>query len=930
MTFKDGSTTIGTGTLSVVGGKDIATLNVSNLPLGSDSLTAVYGATTNYTTSTSAAQSETVSQDSTKTTTSVSSSTAVYGQPVTFTAIVSAVSPGTAAPTGTVTFKAHTGGAVLGTGTLAVVNGQDVATFTTSSLILGAHLVDVVYSGDTNFTTSSGTSLSVTINPAATTTALTSSANPAAWGQSIVLTATVATVSPGSGAATGTVTFKDGTTTLGTGTLSVVGGKDIATFTTGKLAVASHPLTAVYAGSSDYTTSTSNTLTETINQAATTTTTSVSGSTSVYGQPVTFTAVVSPVSPGSGTPTGTVTFKAHTGGAVLGTGTLAVVNGQDVATFTTSSLILGSHLVDVVYGGDTNFTTSTGTSLSVTINPAATTTTLATSTATSVYSQPVTLTATVAAVSPGSGAPTGAVTFKDGSTTIGTGTLSVVGGKDIATLNVSNLPLGSDSLTAVYGATTNYTTSTSAAQSETVSQDSTKTTTSVSSSTAVYGQPVTFTAIVSAGSPGTAAPTGTVTFKAHTGGAVLGTSTLAVVNGQDVATFTTSSLILGAHLVDVVYSGDTNFTTSSGTSLSVTINPAATTTTLTTATNPAVVGQSVKLTAVVAANSPGGGTPTGPVTFMDGTTVLGTGGLSLSNGQDVAVLTTAFATAGNHSLTAVYGTTTNYTTSTSVAVSETVNQAATKTVGSANPATAVIGQPVTLSAVVSTVSPGQGSPTGTVTFKAHSNGAVIGTGTLAFVGGQDIATFTTSSLILGGHAIDVVYSGDSNFTTSTASTPISLTINPAATTTALTSSVNPATVNQSVTLTATVAVVSPGSGTPTGIVTFENGTTTIGTGTLSLVNGQYVATLVTSFTTTGTESLTAVYAGTSNFTGSTSSPLSETVNAATQNAIVALTAKPAFTNSTNATSTKSTSTTAAVSTTAADSLFGSGENDWLA
>jgi hypothetical protein len=86
-----------------------------------------------------------------------------------------------------------------------------------------------------------------------------------------------------------------------------------------------------------------------------------------FGQSLTFTATVSPVSPGTGTPTGQVTFD--DGSTTLGTGMLSVVNGVDVATFTTSTLASGSHSIIAVYGGDTNFNSSTSTTLTQTINP---------------------------------------------------------------------------------------------------------------------------------------------------------------------------------------------------------------------------------------------------------------------------------------------------------------------------------------------------------------------------------------------------------------------------------------------------------------------------------------------------------------------------------------------------------------------------------
>ena len=78
---------------------------------------------------------------------------------------------------------------------------------------------------------------------------------------------------------------------------------------------------------------------------------------------MTFTATVTPDHAGSGTPTGTVTFK--DGSTTLGTGTLS---STGVATFSTSTLSVGSHAITAVYGGDSNFTTSTSPTLTQVVN----------------------------------------------------------------------------------------------------------------------------------------------------------------------------------------------------------------------------------------------------------------------------------------------------------------------------------------------------------------------------------------------------------------------------------------------------------------------------------------------------------------------------------------------------------------------------------
>jgi hypothetical protein len=179
---------------------------------------------------------------------------------------------------------------------------------------------------------------------------------------------------------------------------------------------------------------------------------------SVFGQSVTFAVTVSAVAPGSGTPTGTVTLK--NGTAALGTVTLS--GGK--ATFSTSALTPGTHLITVSYNGNVDFSSSTSAALGQTVNKASTKTTVVSSHNPSVFGQSVTFTATLAAVAPGSGTPTGTVTFKNGATVLGTGTLS--GGK--ATFSTSTLTRGAHSITAGYSGSVSDLGSTSAVLTQTV------------------------------------------------------------------------------------------------------------------------------------------------------------------------------------------------------------------------------------------------------------------------------------------------------------------------------------------------------------------------------------------------------------------------------------------------------------------------------
>jgi hypothetical protein len=156
------------------------------------------------------------------------------------------------------------------------------------------------------------------------------------------------------------VTFKDGSNTLGSRTLDSSGE---ATYTITSLSAGTHSITAVYSGDSNYNGSTSPALSQKVNKANTSTTVISSLNPSVRGQSMTFTATVTATTPGSGTPTGTVTFK--DGQTTLGTRTL---NGLGVATYTTTSLSRGTHSITAIYGGNSNYNGSTSPALSQRVN----------------------------------------------------------------------------------------------------------------------------------------------------------------------------------------------------------------------------------------------------------------------------------------------------------------------------------------------------------------------------------------------------------------------------------------------------------------------------------------------------------------------------------------------------------------------------------
>jgi hypothetical protein len=146
--------------------------------------------------------------------------------------------------------------------------------------------------------------------------------------------------------------------------------------------------------------------------------------------------------PGGGIPTGTVSFREN--GVTLGVATL---NASGQATFMTAGLAVKTNDIVVVYAGSSHYTTSTSAILAQTVTKDATSAILVSSKNPIATGTAVTFTVTVSALTPGSGTPTGNIDFYDGSTIIGTEALNAHG---VATLTVSDLPLGNDKITGKY------------------------------------------------------------------------------------------------------------------------------------------------------------------------------------------------------------------------------------------------------------------------------------------------------------------------------------------------------------------------------------------------------------------------------------------------------------------------------------------------
>jgi hypothetical protein len=272
------------------------------------------------------------------------------GQNVTMT--VKVVQPsGSTVPTGTVAI--HNLDVVIGT---IALDASGNGTLSVANLAAGTYDLLATYSGDATYLSANAPDQTLTLVSAApSTVTLAASAAVIPTGGAVTLTASIP-ASSGGIVPTGIITFSDGATVLGTGALDARGA---ATFIATALADGAHSLTASYAGDAVYAASTSAAIGVTVGTITPTVSLSTSASTLVAGASVTFTATLS--SP-NGAPTGTVSFLEGT--AVLGTG---ILNGSGLASFSTSTLPIGTHAVVARYAANGIYAAATSSPASVVV-----------------------------------------------------------------------------------------------------------------------------------------------------------------------------------------------------------------------------------------------------------------------------------------------------------------------------------------------------------------------------------------------------------------------------------------------------------------------------------------------------------------------------------------------------------------------------------
>ncbi len=592
---------------------------------------------------------------------SVSTASSVVGQPVTYTATVSSILPGSGIPAGIVTFSGDAG--ILCTAMLDA-EWPDQATCPTSYSATGTDSVTAAYAWDASYGPSTSSAVGETISQDQTTTTLTSSTAYPGVGQPVTFTATVAVSSPGSGTPTGSVAFTDDAGPLCTTTLDG-GASDQASCLTTYSAAGINSVTAAYNGDTSDQSSLSPPVAESIGEDGTGTAIASSDVTPVVGEIVTYTATVSPVSPGIGTPTGTVTFTGDVG--TLCTSTLNL-EAPDQATCQTSYGAPGSDSVSASYGGDPNYAASaSSSSVEETIDQDQTTTTLASITPSPVVGQPVTYMATVAVTSPGSGTATGTVTFAGDGGLLCTTALDE-SAPDQATCVTTYSAVVADSVTATYnGDASDQFSISSPPVSVSIGEDATETWLASTDATPVVGETVTYTATVAADAPGSGTPTGTVAFTGSAG--TLCTAALDQAS-PDIATCSTSYPVPGTDSLTAAYASDGNYLASYSVAADETISMAQTTTAISSSPTSPVVGQPVTYTATVAPVSPGFGTPTGTAKFRGGSGALCSAATLSQASPDVATCTVTYTSAEKDSVTASYSGDSDFAPSTSPTLTE--------------------------------------------------------------------------------------------------------------------------------------------------------------------------------------------------------------------------------------------------------------------
>ncbi len=570
------------------------------------------------------------------------------GTPAGDVALVDNINPATVPNSGSIDVFTLTGGVVSGT---------------TNNLPGGSYTVSAHYGGSQSFGASDSNAIPVTVSAEASTVSLKLSgyfdpttgkaAATPYYGYIYVIDAQPigksASVASPNGAATGSITFKSGATTLGS---AILGSDGIAELQTTSLPGGTDNLTAAFAGDVSFQASTSATVPITVVPAVTTLGVNASPPL-MAGLPTTFDVSLTTNSAGAA-PTGTLTFQ--NGSTVVGSTALVGSAASSTklaggsASFFTGKLPIGTYNITVFYSGDSNYASSTSSPVSVTVLPAHTTMMVSPPTSATPVNQAIPVIVSVLqSTNDGLQIPTGTVTLSYNNVTsapvnISTGVVTI-------TIPANSLSVGATTVTAQYSGDLYYEPNTATGTVNTIGSGTLKPVITVTGPTGVTNYPISISVSVK-GASGSPTPTGNVSFPT-----LNNNPSAPLTNG--VANFVVQSgLFDGDNKVYASYLGDSNYTNGN----------AFTTITLITHTKPyfqnfapaIAVGDPLSVTLIVRDPSfPVGPAPTGTVTFTCGSytsspvTVVGSIASVTIPGNSLAV--------GSDTLTASYSGDVNYT-----------------------------------------------------------------------------------------------------------------------------------------------------------------------------------------------------------------------------------------------------------------------------
>ncbi|PKO19105.1 MAG: hypothetical protein CVU39_00710 [Chloroflexi bacterium HGW-Chloroflexi-10] len=864
-----------TGTVTISNGVDsclitlengIGTCSFTATAPGQPDLDASYSGDDNFNPSSAVFSGPSVSKAPTVVVITSSDLESVYGQPVSFTAAVSVGPPGSGLPIGFVQF--YLDNALFGD-PVALTSGE-AHSVSIPGLDIGSHLVRAEYLGDDNFMGEVSENISQTVIPADTSIALVSTRNPAPYGDSVTVIATVTASNPSLATPEGSVQFKVNGVNYGAPIGLNSSGESAKVLPYTALWVGEHQITVVYIPSTRFNASDNlaDPLIQVIGLGETEITVEASEELSVLGLPVSFTiTVISPVD-NFIAPTGSVQMLID---GVLFDGALSLdANGQAVTT-TTTSLSVGSHTIIIQYSGDEQYAPHIVEFLDAhTVVRADTTTSITGFDKGEVvtgesYQVSVEVSALSSSYDPG-----GIVTVSNG---VDQCEVTLVNGSGSCAL-IPSLA-GQPPITAIYSSDSNFNSSQDTSESDEsplVGKASTTTTINgFDPLTLVVGQPALVTITVAAAAPSVSIPDGTVTVSNG-----VDECEVTLVNGAGTCELIPTAT--GQPNFAAVYAGNSNFNASPAVPIAGPQVAKANTVTTIDGFDPlsVVVGQAVEVAVSVDAETYGDGDPTGTVTVSNGVDDCE---ISLVSGSGFCTLTLDHV--GQPDLTAVYSGDGIYNGSVSASVTGSVFDKADTSILSLSfdPGIVEVGLPTTVNVSAGVDLPGNGVPNGTVTV---SNGVdncevtlVNGSGTCEFIAHQP-----------GQPNLTTTYNGSLDFNPSSGqfAGPIILR---ASTTTAISSSNSDSVYGQPVTFTAQVNAITGGIGQPGGSVQFYVDDEPVGA-PVALVNGS--ATSVADVTMTpGIHNVRASYSGDVVFDESLSPDITQTVvSAATTITVVSL------------------------------------------